>query len=107
QLTAHSDRLVTAYSTQSVWAAAEAYRMLRTSIMLSTAGGPPRTVLVTSGQPGDGKTTTAFNIALSLAQLNAEVVIVDCDMRKPGIHELLHLADGERLSTFLTSCGDL
>jgi len=107
QLNDHSDKLAVADSTRSVWAAAEAYRMLRTSIMLSAAGGPPKTVLVTSGQPGDGKTTTVLNIAFSLAQLNAEVVIVDCDMRKPGIHELLQLANGEGLSTFLTSGGDL
>lgn len=88
-------------------AAAEAYRMLRTSILLSTAGRPPKTMMVTSGQPGDGKTTTLFNIALALTQLKAEVVIVDCDMRKPRIHKLLQLAKGEGLSTLLSSGGDL
>ena len=49
--------------------AAEAYRILRTSVLLSSAGKPPKTILVTSGQPGEGKTTTAVNTAISLSQL--------------------------------------
>jgi capsular exopolysaccharide synthesis family protein len=64
-------------------------------------------MMVTSGQPGDGKTTTVFNIALALTQLKAEVVVVDCDMRKPRVHKLLQLPKGEGLSTLLTSGGDL
>lgn len=107
QLNEYSDKPVIADSVKMFWAAAEAYRMLRTSILLSTAGRPPKTMLVTSGQPGDGKTTTVFNIAFALTQLKAEVVIVDCDMRKPRIHKLLQLAKGEGLSTLLTSGGDL
>jgi capsular exopolysaccharide synthesis family protein len=103
----HSNKLIPLDSEQMFWAAAEAYRMLRTSILLSTAGRPPKTILVTSGQPGDGKTTTVFNLAFALAQLNAEVVIVDCDMRKPRVHKLLQLTKGEGLSTLLTSGGDL
>jgi succinoglycan biosynthesis transport protein ExoP len=88
-------------------AAAESYRMLRTSVLLSTAGHPPRTILITSGQPGDGKTTTVFNTAIALTQLKANVVIVDCDMRKPRVHKLAQLSKGEGLSTYLTSGGDL
>jgi polysaccharide biosynthesis transport protein len=102
-----SDKPVLVDSMKMFSAAAEAYRMLRTSILLSTAGRPPKTMMVTSGQPGDGKTTTIFNIALALTQLKAEVVIVDCDMRKPRIHKLLQLTKGEGLSTLLSSGGDL
>ena len=102
-----SDKPVLANSVKMYSAAAEAYRMLRTSILLSTAGRPPKTIMVTSGQPGDGKTTTVFNIALALTQLKAEVVVVDCDMRKPRVHKLLQLPKGEGLSTLLTSGGDL
>lgn len=102
-----SDKPALANSMKMFSAAAEAYRMLRTSILLSTAGHPPKTIMVTSGQPGDGKTTTVFNIALALTQLKADVVIVDCDMRKPRVHKLLQLPKGEGLSTFLTSGGDL
>jgi len=102
-----SDKPVLADSMKVFSAAAEAYRMLRTSILLSTAGHPPKTLMVTSGQPGDGKTTTLFNIALALTQLKSEVVIVDCDMRKPRIHKLLQLTKTEGLSTLLSSGGDL
>jgi polysaccharide biosynthesis transport protein len=101
-----SDKPVLADTMKMFSAAAEAYRMLRTSILLSTAGHPPKTMMVTSGQPGDGKTTTVFNIALALTQLKAEVVVVDCDMRKPRIHKLLHMPKNEGLSTLLTSGGD-
>ena len=103
----HSGKMVVADSEQSIWAAAEAYRMLRTSLLLSAAERPPRTLLITSGQPGDGKTTTVFNIAFSLAKLNSDVVIVDCDLRKPKTHKSTDLADGEGLSTFLTEGGDV
>jgi capsular exopolysaccharide synthesis family protein len=101
-----SDKPVLADSMKVFSAAAEAYRMLRTSILLSTAGHPPKTMMVTSGQPGDGKTTTVFNIALALTQLKAEVLVIDCDMRKPRIHKLLQLQKGEGLSTLLASGGD-
>jgi capsular exopolysaccharide synthesis family protein len=107
QLGDFSDKPVLVDSMKMFSAAAEAYRMLRTSILLSTAGRPPKTMMVTSSQPGDGKTTTIFNIALALTQLKAEVVIVDCDMRKPRIHKLLQLTKGEGLSTLLSSGGDL
>jgi polysaccharide biosynthesis transport protein len=107
QLDDLSDEPVVAKSERMVWAAGEAYRMLRTSILLSTAERPPKTVLVTSGQPGDGKTATVFNIAYALAQLNAEVVIVDCDMRKPRTRKLHQLANDEGLSTLLTGGGAL
>src|SRR6266511_2591249 len=101
-----SDKPVLADSMKVFSAAAEAYRMLRTSILLSTAGHPPKTLMVTSGQPGDGKTTTVFNIALALTQLKAEVLVIDCDMRKPRLHKLLQLQKGEGLSTLLASGGD-
>jgi polysaccharide biosynthesis transport protein len=103
----YTDRPVLADSLKMFSVAAEAYRMLRTSILLSTAGQPPKTILITSAQPGDGKTTTVFNIALALTQLQAEVVIVDCDMRRPSVHKLMQMEKTEGLSSFLTRGGDL
>jgi capsular exopolysaccharide synthesis family protein len=82
-------------------AAAEAYRVLRTSVLLSSAGQPPKMILVTSGQPGEGKTTTVVNTGISLAQLGASVVIVDCDLRKPSTHKLFGVDHVRGLSTYL------
>ncbi|MCI0422161.1 MAG: polysaccharide biosynthesis tyrosine autokinase, partial [Acidobacteria bacterium] len=88
-------------------AADEAYRMLRTSVLLSTAGRPPRTIMVTSGQPGEGKTTTVINTAIAFTQLKAEVLIIDCDMRRPMIHKLARIDKQKGLSTFLSGSGDI
>lgn len=82
--------------------AAEAYRVLRTSVLLSAAGRPPKTVLVTSGQPGEGKTTTVINTAISLAQTSASVLIVDCDLRRPTAHKVLGVDPSQGLSTYLS-----
>lgn len=83
--------------------AAEAYRVVRTSMLLSAAGRPPKIVLVTSGQPGEGKTTTVVNTAISLAQLGASVLIIDCDLRKPATHKVFGIDHTRGLSTYLSS----
>lgn len=84
-------------------ALAEAYRQLRTSVLLSTAGRAPKTLLVTSSLPGEGKTTTAVNTAISLAQTGASVLIIDADMRRPRLRSIFHLAEREGLSSILSS----
>jgi capsular exopolysaccharide synthesis family protein len=81
---------------------AEAYRHLRTSILLSSAGRPPRTLLVTSSMPAEGKTTTAVNTAISLAQTGAKVLIVDADMRRPCLHSIFNLKNDHGLSALLS-----
>jgi succinoglycan biosynthesis transport protein ExoP len=95
-----ADQLMTLDSRSSV---AEAYRVLRTSVLLSSVDNPPKVIMITSGQPGEGKTTTAINTAISLAQLGASVLVIDCDLRKPSAHKVLGVTEhGRGLSTYLS-----
>ncbi len=81
---------------------AESYRTLRTSILLSTPGHPPQVLLVTSSHPNEGKSCTSLNLALTLAQRGGRVVMVDADLRKPGVASMLGLTNGKGLSSVLT-----
>jgi succinoglycan biosynthesis transport protein ExoP len=81
---------------------AEAYRHLRTSLLLSSAGQPPKTVLVTSSQPSEGKTTTVVNIATMLAQTGANVLVLDCDLRRPRVHSHFGMTNARGVTNYLS-----
>ncbi len=81
---------------------AEAYRHLRTSLMMGSYGASRKIILVTSGQPGEGKTTTAINMAIALAHTGARTVIIDADLRKPSIHRIFNIDDGNGLAQYLS-----
>ena len=80
----------------------ESYRHLRTSLLLSSAGKPPKTILITSSQPSEGKTTTGINTAFMLAQTGAEVLMIDCDLRRPRLHAQFGLPNTAGLTTWLS-----
>ena len=83
--------------------AAEAYRALRTNIEFASVDTPIRTLLVTSSVPGEGKTITAANLAIVFAQAGRRVLLVDADLRKPGINLAFDLRNEKGLTTMLVS----
>ena len=80
---------------------AEAYRTLRTNIQYSSFDNEYRTIVVTSSEPGEGKTVTSGNLALALAQGENKVLLVDCDMRKPSIHKNFRISNESGLTDLL------
>lgn len=88
-------------------AIAEAFRKLRTNLQFLEVDNPPRVMVITSATPSEGKSTTAINIALALAEAEHNVVLVDGDMRRPTLHKYLDLVGPVGFSTVLSSKASL
>ncbi|WP_319435029.1 polysaccharide biosynthesis tyrosine autokinase [Mycobacterium sp. RTGN5] len=86
---------------------AEAFRKLRTNLHFLTVDNPPRVIVVTSSSPHEGKSTTAINIALALAEAEHNVVLVDGDMRRPSVDRYLDLVGSVGFSTVLSGGASL
>ena len=87
---------------------AESYRLIRSSLLLSSAEKPPQVILLTSMSPQEGKTSTTANLARVLAQGQKRVLIIDCDLRRPKGHVLFNISNENGLSTYLTgNCQDI
>jgi succinoglycan biosynthesis transport protein ExoP len=86
---------------------AESYRALRTSLLLSNLGAPPKVIMVTSALPQEGKTTTSINCAVVLAQKGVRVLLIDADLRRPSIHKTLGMGPHSGLSNVLTGSATL
>ncbi|RWE55639.1 polysaccharide biosynthesis tyrosine autokinase [Mesorhizobium sp.] len=97
------DRELIASITDQKSGLSEAYRSLRTSLQFSGAEGAPRSLLVTSSEPSEGKSTTSFKLGQDFAALGARVLIVDGDLRKPNLHRLFGLDNTIGLSNLLTN----
>jgi capsular exopolysaccharide synthesis family protein len=88
--------------TQPSSAMAEAFRTLLTSVVLSTAPQPPQVLLITSSAAGEGKTITALNLAIALAQRGEPTLLIDADLRHASVGKSLNLVNGTGLASFLT-----
>jgi polysaccharide biosynthesis transport protein len=86
---------------------AESYRALRTSLLLSNLGSPPKVIMVTSALPQEGKTTTSINCGVVLAQKGVRVLLIDADLRRPSIHKTLGMGPRSGLSNVLTGSSTL
>jgi exopolysaccharide transport family protein len=113
---ANSKRLVIATSKEAVELVtqvrpqsqmAESYRALRTSLLLSNLGAPPKVIMITSALPQEGKTTTSINCAVVLAQKGIRVLLIDADLRRPSIHKTLGMGPRSGLSNVLTGSASL
>jgi capsular exopolysaccharide synthesis family protein len=86
---------------------AEMYKHIRTSLMLSSAEKPPKSILITSVLPKEGKTATSINLSLALSQSENSVLLVDTDLRKPTIHKVFNLDNRTGLSSYLAGAAEL
>jgi len=87
---------------------AENFNVLRAQILFPKEGQSPRTIMVTSAFPGEGKTYVASNLAASIAKgVNEYVLLVDCDLRRPSLHKMLGQVNREGLHEYLTKKREL
>ena len=86
-------------------AMAESYRILRTNILFALRDNPFKTLMVATGRPGQGATTTICNLAIALAQIGKRVILIDADMRRPSLHKFFEVPNDVGLSTLLQGQG--
>ena len=84
---------------------AEAFKTVRTGLFFASRNNDLKTILVTSGAPGEGKTIFAVNLALTIAQSGSKTLLIDADIRKPRVHKILQLDNAEGLTSYLSSAG--
>jgi capsular exopolysaccharide synthesis family protein len=80
---------------------AEAYRSMRTALQFSTGEGAPKVIAITSAVPGEGKTTSAINLAMAFASVGGTVLLIDADLRNPSLHKKLNMEGSAGLSNYL------
>src|SRR4028118_1944313 len=82
--------------------ASEAYRMIRTNLLYASVDDPPKVIVLTSAGPGEGKSTTAANLGVPLSEAGKKTLVVDCDLRKPMLHNYFETRNMTGLTDILT-----
>lgn len=103
----HSSNATGGYISGSMFAVQEAYKTIRTNILLSVIKDGCKKIVVTSAVSGEGKSTTTVNVAISLAQAFNKVLVIDCDLRKPRVHKALGVSSNPGLSNILSGLSDI
>jgi capsular exopolysaccharide synthesis family protein len=101
----HSEHLVTLLNPAGV--PSEAYRSLRTSLLYAVSDTPPTVILITSPGPADGKSTTCANLAVVLAQVGKQTLVIDGDLREPSLHKIFGVPNVSGLVNVLSGEYDL
>lgn len=91
----------TVISDKSKFAIVEAYKTARTNIMFSLSASDKKSFAVTSFSKGDGKSTASTNLAISFSKLEKKVILIDCDLRRPNVHNILRLNNSQGLSDII------
>jgi capsular exopolysaccharide synthesis family protein len=86
-------------------AASEGYRMLRTNLFYALIDSPPKIIVLTSANRGEGKSTTAANLGVTLAQADKNVLLLDCDLRRPRLHSMFGVDNTRGLVDILAGGG--
>lgn len=100
--------LITLSQSQDHHFASEQFKLLKTHLLFSKEGPPPRLIMITSALPGEGKSFVAANLAVSIAQnVNEHVLLIDCDLRRPRIHKIFGMGESPGLSEYLSNGHDI